>query len=78
MALRHAVVAVVSTGIPSLPEICYVSICKIFMQGGQFIGTPVFSDMLVMTLQLCGKYAMCGAQTAGSYDLLLTYFDWKR
>jgi hypothetical protein len=70
MALRHAVV---STGIPSLPEICYVSIFNIFMLGGQFIGTPVLSDMLAMTLQLCGKYAMCGAQTASSDDLLLKY-----
>lgn len=51
MALRHAVV---STGIPSLPEI-YVSICNIFMLGGQFIGAPVLSDMLAITLQLCGN-----------------------
>jgi len=70
MALGHAVV---STGIPSLPEICYVSICNIRMLGGQFIGTPVLSEMLAMTLQLCGRYAMYGAQTAGSDDLLLNY-----
>jgi len=68
MALRHAVV---STGIPSLPEICYVSICNILVLCGQFISTPVLSDMLVMMLQLCGKYPTYGAQTAGSDDLLL-------
>jgi hypothetical protein len=39
----------------------------------QFIGTPVLSDVLTKTLQLCGECAICGAQTAGSHHLLLNY-----
>jgi hypothetical protein len=64
---------VVSTGIPSLPEICYVSICNIVMLCGKFIGTTVLSDMLTMKVRLCGKYAMYGVHTAGSDNVLLNY-----
>ena len=60
----------VSTGIR---EICYVSICNIFMLGGQLIGTLVLSDILALTLQLCGKCSMYGVQTAVSDVLLLNY-----
>jgi len=67
MALRHAVV---STGIPSLPETCYISICNIFVLGGQFIGTPVLSDTLTMTLQLCGNLhcMVLRLQVQGAYQ----------
>jgi hypothetical protein len=70
MALRHAVV---STGIPSLLDFRNVNICNVVELGGQFISTPVFGDMSVMTSQLCGKYALYGTQAAGGEDLVLNY-----
>jgi hypothetical protein len=43
------------------------------MLGSLFIGTPVLGDMLAMTLQLCEKNGLYGAQTAVLDGLLLNY-----